>query len=84
MASAPSAQRNAPGLGAGARDFSQPYYIPARDKPTTLSPPDTTTLLPAEFLQALPLIKGSPLTVEPSSATAPATTLSVRRQQDPP
>jgi hypothetical protein len=65
---------------AGARDLSQPVYTPWRERNPTSALKET--ILPAELLQALPRVKGSPLTVTPSSDPAVATKLAVLVQAD--
>ena len=71
-------QADATGRG-GARDLSQPVYNPWRN--FTDGGGSTSVVLPAEFLQALPKVKGSPLEVIPSDAEATATQLRVRVQR---
>lgn len=64
----------------GARDFSNPVYIPERNT-WTLSPDVKSNVAPSEFLQALPFVKGTPLTVITATA-AEGTTLNVVIQKD--
>lgn len=66
---------------AGARDFTQPVYTPWRMASYTPGS-DYTMAPPAELLQALRFVKGSPLTVTPGPSAAMPTVLSVSVQQD--
>jgi hypothetical protein len=72
-------QSDAAGRG-GARDFSQPVYTPWRS--TTPGALPVAMVAPAEFLQALRFVKGSPLTVTPGPTVAMPTMLSVSVQRD--
>ena len=72
-------QSDAAGRG-GARDFSQPVYTPWRS--TTPGALPVAMVAPAEFLQAMRFIKGSPLTVTPGPTVAMPTMLSVSVQRD--
>lgn len=81
LLSAGAAQYRADATGRGsARDLSQPVYTPWRN--FTDGGGSTSVVLPAEFLQALPKVKGSPLEVIPSDGEAAATQLRVRVQRD--
>jgi hypothetical protein len=71
-------QSDAAGRG-GARDFSQPVYTPWRT--TLYSALGVPMVAPAEFLQAVRFVKGSPLTVTPGVGGTP-TLLSVVVQRD--
>lgn len=64
----------------GARDFSNPVYIPERNT-WVIATSAKTNVSPSEFLQALPFVKGSPLTVITATA-AEGTTLNVVIQKD--
>jgi hypothetical protein len=77
-ASSAQYQSDAAGRG-GARDFSQPVYTPWRT--TLYTAMDVPMVAPAEFLQAVRFVKGSPLTVLPGVAGSP-TLLSVVVQRD--
>ena len=82
LLSASSAQYQSDSAGrGGARDFSQPVYTPWRS--TTPGALPVAMVAPAEFLQALRFVKGSPLTVTPGLTMAMPTVLSVSVQRDP-
>lgn len=65
---------------AGARDLSQPVYTPWRT--TGYTPGDVPMVSPAEFLQALRFVKGSPLKVTPGTTPVIPTELAVAIQED--
>lgn len=80
LLSASSAQYQSDAAGrVGARDFSQPVYTPWRS--TSFTPMSVPMVAPAEFLQAVRFVKGTPLTVTPGVGGSP-TQLSVVIQRD--
>jgi hypothetical protein len=64
----------------GARDFSNPVYIPERNT-WVIATSAKTNVAPSEFLQALPFVKGNPLTVV-TATVALGTQLQVVVQKD--